>query len=245
MRPPCEGQRGVTLLELMIAITLLSLLSVGMFLAMRLGISAMTRTDDKLMVNRRAAGAQRILFEELEGLMPVMGVCGMFDPNSGAPAARFPFFDGETGAMRMVSTYSLQENFRGRPLILEMAVIPGEGAGVRLIVNEIPYLGPFSTGSLCTPKPGGGPPQFLPVAPRPTSFVLADKLAYCRFWYLTPGLQVNDPPIWLPTWTRLTWPLGVRVEMAPLEADVSRVQPISVTAPIYVHRDPGIQYGDL
>jgi len=242
------SQRGVTLLELMIAVTLLSLLSLGMVLALRLGISALTRADDRLMANRRAAGAQRILFEELEGLIPAMGVCGVSQPGSGASGPmpnRAPFFQGEPAAMRLVSTYSVQESFRGRPHILEMAVIPGEGAGVRLVVNELPYLGPFSTGPLCDLRPGSSLPQFTPVAPAPTSFVLADKLAYCRFWYLTPPLGPNDLERWQPAWTRAAWPLAVRVEMAPLEAKPAEVQPITVTAPIYVRRSPEIPYGDF
>ena len=239
-------ERGVTLLELMIAVTLLSVLSLGMFMAMRLGISALTRTDDKLMTNRRVAGAQRILMEELEGLMPVMGICGAA-PNgaSGGTPDRLPFFQGEAGVMRLVSTYSLQESWRGRPQILEMAVIPGESAGVRLVVNEIQYGGPSSTGRICTVRPGGGLPQFTPVQVGPTSFVLADKLAYCRFWYLTPGARANDPNVWQPAWRKQAWPLGVRVEMAPLEANASQVQTMTVTAPIYVHRSPEIQYGDF
>jgi hypothetical protein len=40
------------------------------------------------------------------------------------------------------------------------------------------------------------------------------------------------------------WPLAIRVDMAPLERDLSLLQPISVTAPIYVHRGPTIEYGD-
>jgi hypothetical protein len=35
------------------------------------------------------------------------------------------------------------------------------------------------------------------------------------------------------------------VEMAPLEADASRVQPITITAPLVLHHDPTIPYGDF
>ena len=42
--------------------------------------------------------------------------------------------------MRLVSTFSLQQGWRGPAEILEMFVIPGEdGEGVRLVVNETPY----------------------------------------------------------------------------------------------------------
>ena len=87
--------------------------------------------------------------------------------------------------------------------------------------------------------------HFAPVTPKPGSFVLADKLAYCRFTYLTPPAQANLAPIWRPIWAGRTWPMGVRVDMAPLEPDPGRLQPIAFTAPIRLHRDPEIPYADL
>jgi hypothetical protein len=74
--------------------------------------------------------------------------------------------------------------------------------------------------------------------------VLADKLAYCHFAFLSPGPQPQLPPLWTENWSRAGWPLAVRIDMAPLELDPSRLRPISVVAPIYVHRSPEIPYGD-
>lgn len=245
MKPRRCSQRGLTLLELLIAVTLLSLLSIGMFLAMRIGLSAFTKADDRLMMNRRAAGAQHILQEELESLMPVRAPCGAGRIPGGFAAVQYAFFQGQADTMHLVSTFSLQQGSRGKPQILEMFVIPGERSGVRLVVNEVPYAGPAGAGALCTPNPTGGPPLFPPVSAGPKSFVLADQLAYCRFWYLTPPAQPGQLPAWKPSWTLLSWPLGVRVEMAPLGANPAEVQPITVTAPIRVTRSPQIPYGDF
>jgi hypothetical protein len=142
--------------------------------------------------------------------------------------------------MRLVSTFSLQQGWRGQPQVLELFVIPGEREGVRLVVNELLYTGPAGAGRFCTAGR-----QFLAVNSGPQSFVLADKLAYCRFSFLAPAKDPTAPPIWVQRWSTETWPLAVRVEMAPLVADASRVQPISVTAPIYLHRNPDIPYADL
>jgi hypothetical protein len=38
--------------------------------------------------------------------------------------------------------------------------------------------------------------------------------------------------------------MAVRVEMAPLQADPARIQPITVTAPFQMHRNPDIPYVD-
>jgi hypothetical protein len=85
---------------------------------------------------------------------------------------------------------------------------------------------------------------FAPVQAGPNSFVLADKLAYCRFSYFTIPLDRTLLPHWTPQWTFSGWPFAIRIEMAPLDPDPSRLQPITVTAPIHIHRAPEIQYVD-
>jgi prepilin-type N-terminal cleavage/methylation domain-containing protein len=234
---------GVTLIEVLVAVTLLSLLSTGMVISMRIGLNVFAKATDRLMDNRRVVGAQRILEQEFEGLMPVIATC------AGMPA-KFGFFQGETMAMRLVTTFSLERGWRGYPQLLGLLVIPGEdGQGVRLVVNEIPYTGPRSAGALCT---GAAPDpllgrlvfRFLPLQATPDSFVLADKIAYCRFAYYGPGRSSNDPPLWSPQWAGPGWPWGIRVEMAPLQPDAARLQPITVMAPVNLFRSPELEYVD-
>ena len=227
---------GVTLMEVLVAVTLLSMLSLGMLFAIRIGLSAYAKAGDKMMLNRRVAGAQRILEQELQGLIPIVAPCG-------GSGLKFGFFQGEEATMRLVSSFSLQGAWRGQPQILELFVIPGDEGGVRLVVNEIAYRGPASAGELCAGASGSGL-GFMPVTPRSNSFVLADKLAYCRFKYLGPGEKPEDPGIWIPTWVRKGWPYAIKVEMAPIDPNPSRLQPVSVTSPIYMHRSPDLKYAD-
>ncbi len=237
---------GITLMEVVIAVTLLSLLSVGMLEAIRMGFDALHKTNSRLMENRRVAGAQRVLEQQLGGFMPVTALC------SGVKNARadFAFFEGRPQSMRLVSTYSLDEAWRGRPRILELQVIPGEqGRGVRLVVNEIPYTGPLSAGQSClgiAPDPVSRlpMPQFLPIEASPQSFVLADKLAWCRFSYLEPAQPPDVVDHWRTAWVLPTWPKGLRVEMAPLEDNPSRLRPLTVTSAIPINRLPDMFYGD-
>jgi hypothetical protein len=236
---------GVTLMEVLIAVTLLSLLSVGMMIAMRVGFTAFSKTNTRLMDNRRVAGAQQILQQELDGLMPVVCACGAAEET---PGSRIGFFQGEGATMRLVSTFSLEQAWRGRPQILELFVIPAESGGVRLVVNEIPYQGPESAGQLCigrTPNPvtGYGVPMFLPAAAGARSFVLADKLAYCRFTYLSQG-STRALPEWNERWLFNGWPAAIRVDMAPLTPEPGRVQPTAVTVFLRVWRSPEIDYAD-
>lgn len=234
---------GLTLMEVLVAITLLSLLSTGMVMAMRIGLNVYSKTTTHLMDSRRVAGAQRILEQQLQGLLPVVSTCA-------AMPLKFGFFQGEPATMLVVTSFSLQQGWRGRPQLVELTIIPGENdQGVRLVVNEIPYTGPRPAGALCTgmttdPQLGRPIFHFLPVQPNPDSFVLADKLAYCRFSYYGPGRDPEKPPIWTTQWSGPGWPRGIRVEMAPLAPDPARLQPITVMAPISIFRSPEIQYDD-
>jgi hypothetical protein len=220
----------------------------GMLFAMRIGLTAFAKTDSKLMINRRVVGAQRILDEELEGLMPAtLASCG----ETLMPSSGLPLFQGGARAMRLVSTFSLQQAWRGQAQILELFVIQSdEGPGVRLVVNETPYS-PITAGRGCLdvepdPISGVAAAHFAPPEVSSHSFVLADRLAYCRFSYLVKLERSPQPnvPQWVQASPGSTWPLAIRVEMAPLNPDPSQIQPMTVTAPMHVYRSPQIAYGD-
>ena len=240
-----RSRAGVTLIEVLIAVSLVSLLSVGILMALRVGMSAMEKANRRLMDNRRAVGARRIIESQLAGLMPVIAV---FSPGSDATGVKIPFFEGREQSMRFVSSYSLQEAVRGLPQILEFQVIPGQERGVRLVVNENLYSGPLSAGAFCLgpgldPELGVQTQRFIPIMVGPRSFVLADHLAYCRFSYLGT-LPNKDVEEWSRAWIPINrWPLGIRIEMASLDTDAGRLKPLTVTAPVHVNRDPNFEYG--
>jgi len=211
-----------------------------MLFAMRVGLVAMDRSNATLMANRKVVSVQRILEQQVANLMPVPALCGL---GGEAPQTKIGFFQGEPQTLRFVSSYSLHEGDRGLPHILEFQVIPGEnGAGVRLVVNERVYTGPLSTGALCLGVPPGAPaPNFRPIETGPLSFVLADKIAYCRFTF-----KEHLPPYgegqWLARWNKPFFPTGIRVEMAPLDPSAGHLQLITLTMPVHINRDPLVHY---
>lgn len=131
-----------------------------------------------------------------------------------------------------------------------MQVIPGDNnEGVRLIVNELPYTGPEQAGQQIVgmEQMPTGPPVFhyAPVEPGPQSFVLTDRLAYCRFSYLEQRL--TEPfQVWRPDWIQPQMlPLAVRIEMAPLEPKPNELRIGTVTVPFHVNITQGTNYADF
>jgi general secretion pathway protein J len=240
-----NSQSGLTLIEILIAISLLSLLSAGILVAMRLGLNTMDKTDARLVANRRVANARKILENEIAGFTSTMATYIPQPPDF----QTVPFFQGEAASMRFVTSYSLQDAWRGHPQVAALQVIPGENnEGVRLIVDETPYTGPLQTGRMITsivPDPVSGMQRtlFAPITAGPRSFVLADRLAFCRFTYLVPR---PEPPfqIWRPDWVPPHLPIGIRIEMAPLDPQANGLQVTTVTAPVNVTLSPGKRYAD-
>ena len=235
---------GVTLIEVTVAIALLSFLSLGILFALRIGLNALDKANHKLMADRRIAGAQRILESQLAGFMPVVAQFALLPD---APGQKFPFFEGRAQSMRFVSSYSLGEASRGLPQVLEFLVIPGDAGGVRLVVNENVYTGPrsagrFSLGPGADPELGVATIRYLPISVGPGSFVLADRLAYCRFAYY--GIQIGSPfEQWKPAWVPPDrWPMAIRIEMASLDTNPGTLKPLTITAPVHVDRFPIYDY---
>jgi len=201
-------QAGMTLIELIVAVTLFALISGSIGVLLRVAFTSMERINSKVNFNRRVLGSQRALDQLLAGMMPVPASC------DGLPLA----FQGGTNVMRFVSSYSLQEGARGRPQIIELLIQPRpDGQGARLLVNERIYLGPTSLTTLC----------MTPPSPRPSSFVLSDNLSLCRFSYqrFESGGAAGS---WVPSWRMEGWPSQVRIELAPLRFEPTQIQPVTV-----------------
>jgi prepilin-type N-terminal cleavage/methylation domain-containing protein len=249
LRSRCS-QRGVTLLELMIAVTLVAGLSTGMLMAMRTSLLTYEKTAKRLESNRRFVKTQQMLSDQISAVMPVQGAClGDAGQTIGTPS----FLSGSEDSLRLVSSYSIAEGARGYPQIVEYRVIAEQRGSVRLVATERPYTGPQSTTPYCggAPAPpvsayGFGAQSAAPEGAQPGgSYVLAEHLAYCRFSYHEPYDQNRFiETAWLPLWDKPLLPAGVRIEMRPLVPDTGGLSVLGVTVPIQVNRDPRMVYVD-
>jgi prepilin-type N-terminal cleavage/methylation domain-containing protein len=222
-----KGQKGFTLIELMISITLVAALATGMLMAMRTSLLSLEKINARLQLNRRIMGMDKVLTRQIGGLMPVTGDCG---------EKREPIFNGTPTSLRLVTSYSMAEGARGYPQFDEFQVVKGDG-GLRLIVTEHPYTGPSSTSPFC-----GG--QQVPAQITPSSIIVADRLASCQFLYRE---QLPDQLLssnWLPTWDRGDLPAAVRIEMTPLDSGGAMLPVMNVNVPIHITRQVRTWYDD-
>ena len=242
-------QRGVTLIEMLVAVTLVSLLSSGLMYAMRLGLNAMEQTNRKFTDNRRALGSLRVLNQQFAAIIPAQVSCkGTSLGGDLAPV----FFRGARNSVQFVTAHTLEEAGRGYPRIVEYFVIPGDaarGGGFRLVMQESPYTGPQSLSAYCSGT-GMDPLHRAPVSLlRPPTlgarpFVIADQLAYCRFSYqrVHPVTFLRD---WADAHAGAALPAAIRIEMAPLRPDAARVQLSTTTIPLRVTRNTYEAYADI
>ncbi len=216
-----RGRRGVTLIELLVAMTLFSLLSVAVLFSLRTGLGSLDRVRDRTAAARRQAGAQRSLELMLSGISP--SGAQYFQPGQNAPR-NVLFFQGDAQTMRFVSNYSLRDGLRTAPRLIELTVVPHPTSGVRLVMNERVYPGPLAAGSVIAgvfPDPAGGVAmQYLPVDVGPATFVVADLLPSCRFFYLEPVFPQGG--VWRQQWRQAFLPKAIRIDMG-LRTVTSRI----------------------
>ncbi len=224
---------GMTLVEILVAVTLLGMLSLGLVTALQTGVGAWQDSRQAMSLDRRISNMNTVLHSELAGLVPVLA-----EPaRSGSNVPAFPFFQGEPTAMRFVSSYSLAVGVRSGLRIVELMVIPSD-EGQRLILNELPYQGPRSVGRFALnvvddrASISGRRIVFGPIEARANSLIVADQLGLCRFSYLRYPPNVDAPGEWTPVWNDAQKvPVAVRLEMAALNEE-ARLQPVTITAQV-------------
>ena len=214
-------ERGVTLIELMIAIVLVSALAVGMLMAIRSGLTAMDRINVRLEENRRVVGIQQIVVSQIDGAIPLTGLCRL---------------NGLADSLQLVTNYSIGGGARGFPQIVLFSVVPDPSGGFQLREVEAPY-----PRAACEADQVSSPGAPAPIAPTPAAspnaetLVLARHLYSARFSYRGPpradGTIVN---VWTDSWNLPVLPGAVRIETVPLDGPTSNLPALADNATIHV-----------
>jgi prepilin-type N-terminal cleavage/methylation domain-containing protein len=231
---------GVTLIEILIAVSILALLSTGILMAMRIGFNTLDKTDTHLIHNRRVVNTRHIVENQVAGFVFTNAE---FRPQPDSVSI-VPFREFTSSRMRFVTSYSLAEAWRGRARIVVMQVIPGEhNSGVRLIANEIPWTGPAQAGQMVAAITPEGP-QFAPLDANGESFVLADRLEHCSFLFEVQRTDGQPGFVWVPEYHGPALPRGIRIDMAPLDTKAGEMAATGITMSFPVSRKQGLNYAD-
>jgi prepilin-type N-terminal cleavage/methylation domain-containing protein len=207
-------ERGVTLVELLIVITLVAALAVGMLMAIRSSLTTMDRINARLEGNRRVMGIQQIVSSQIGGVIPMAGGCQL---------------NGTPQSLQLVTTYSIGEGARGFPHVVAFRVVQDPAGGLQLEEIETPY----TEGGGCGGSPSGPGSQ----TPGSETLVLARRLFSCKFSYHAPprpdGGVVAD---WVDSYSAPLLPSGIRIETVPLDGVTSNLPALAVNAQIHVTR---------
>lgn len=227
-----HSRAGMTLIEILVAVTLLGLLSVGLVTALQVAAGSWSSSRTARGQDRRIANANALLHAQFAGVTPVEPI--VLRPGLAVPAG--PFFQGEPTAMRFVSSYSMTQGVRGGLQIVELQTSPGQ-QGTRLILTQTPYQGPLSVGRFIIgverlAEPPAYRLLFTPLETRADSLIVADRLSEVRFSYLRGPRGPNDPDAWVPVWDQpRQLPQAIRVDLQPLE-DVGRLRPVAIVSEV-------------
>jgi general secretion pathway protein J len=222
----------MTLIEILVAVTLLGLLSIGLVTALQVAAGAWSSSRTARGQDRRIANANALLHAQFSGVTPVVPM--ILRPGIAVPAG--PFFQGEPAAMRFVSSYSMTEGVRGGLQIIELQTSPGP-EGTRLILTQTPYQGPLSVGRFIVgveplTEPLSFRLLFTPLQPRAGSLIVADRLKAVGFSYLRGSRVPNEPDTWVTVWDQpRQLPQAIRVDMQPLE-DAGRLRPVAIVSEV-------------
>ena len=221
------AMRGFTLLELLVSMTVVSLLMTTILFAWRITASAWQKAETHLRVSRTVLESDRLLMEQMSSLAPYQAIIETSGPEW--------FFQGEPESLRFVSRYSLQGRASSGLYRVEYQIVEQGDGTKQLLMNEIPIrsrqeLGAAIAGS--QPTDEGRVLIFAPFANGSATRVLMGGLAECRFEYFEPA-QGSTPGRWRERWIATTGKLPASIAIRVVNKDRSAdLQPVSLVADI-------------
>ena len=215
MSKHCENhensQAGFTLLELVVALTLLVVMAVGVWTALTMCINAWTRGIEAIDVNQRERNTHDLVRKQIASAYPVLPSSGISlsgvqqNAVNSIIAANTPVFSGGETSLRFVSPNSLLSVDSAGLVLVTYEVGVDSNNNIFLVQREAPYVGQSVDDGWFT-----------------SSAYVFYNLKELTFEYYDTG-DAGEPAEWFTEWDTLgkrRLPAAVRISMLYKDADI-------------------------
>jgi general secretion pathway protein J len=227
MKQPVERKHrksvaeGFTLVEMMVAVTLVALMALLLWSVLRSSISSWKRGTESIDANQRHRTTLDLLEKQMASMYPLVP---LLDLQLGTGVT--PVFGGSASGMQFVSLCSFR--FQANPglTLVSYEVVRGSEGDCSLVERETRYL-------------GGDPTQQASYIPddEPATAIL-EHLDTLEFEYYDPG-TLELPPKWIKEWNSVDQkrlPMAVSLTMVTRDANGAR-QSRQLVVPILTKPD--------
>jgi len=218
MKPPRNpAARGFTLMELLVSMTLMSILALAVFFGFRIGFNAWNKSENAMEKTRRVHIALDLLSRQIGSLVP----CYTKQKAEETPLD-LPVYQGVTNGMRFVSTFSALYRGAGGARLVEYFLTPSaDDQTITFWVNEreLPgdtVLSDWMFASISRETDGSPLVAFKEFVRQPEAIPLIENLKTAEFRYLerlhsdAPAGAVESPQL---TTSKSPWPAGVEIKL--------------------------------
>ena len=223
---------GFTLLELLVSITMVSLLATAVLFGWRISASAWEKVSEQLEQNRKILATNELLMEQMASMVPMQVYTEV--------GQQF-FFKGEEKTASFVSRYSLAHRARSGLYLIEYQIeeLPG---GVRaLLVNERPVANSqdMLSGMIESVRVSEGQAvRYVEFENREDSLRLLDGAEELRLEYYRTG-KSSEKGEWVSEWRNINNELPNAMAIRVTDKGQERtLQPVSIIAAVQQIKRP-------
>ena len=176
-----QSEKGFTLLEMIIAVTLVAMMAVGLWGIFRLSVTAWKRGADAIDVSQRNRSLLDLVQKQMKS---IYGIFTPVDPQN--PQQPYPIFAGSENSIQFVSLCSLRFNENPGLTMVSYGLSQDRQGGYALVEKETRYLGTDMVEGVFDRKDEA-------------AVTIFDNLTSFSFEYYDPGTR-ELPPQWVREW---------------------------------------------